>query len=142
MMIICLFFFMLRCHIRLRRHPRDMMIICLFFLKALKGVSSPSVSRQFCGVPIYWQFTRSSCPIVMTVKKNKAGYTANTSCGRVGSGGNARFHTFRLVVTDRRTDGQTDKGSYRVACPQLKTMKALLTCRKRFFWQPNQRRMR
>ena len=51
---------------------------------------------------------------------NKAGYTA-TSCGQVGRGGNARFHTFRLVVTDRRTDGRTDKGSYRVACPKLKT---------------------
>ena len=38
---------------------------------------------------------------------NKAGYTANTSCGRVGMGGNACFHTFRLVFTDRPTDGQT-----------------------------------
>ena len=38
---------------------------------------------------------------------NKAGYTA-TSCGRVGRGGNARFHTFRLVVTDGPTDGPTD----------------------------------
>ena len=62
-------------------------------------------------------------------ERNKAGYTANTSCGRVGRGGNARFHTFRLVYTDRRTDGpmdrrtnwRTDKASYRVACPQLKT---------------------
>ena len=57
---------------------------------------------------------------------NKAGYTANTSCGRVGRGGNASFHVFRLVFTDgrtdRRTDGQTDKGSYRVACPQLKSI--------------------
>ena len=25
---------------------------------------------------------------------NKTGYTANPSCGRVGRGGNARFHTF------------------------------------------------
>ena len=55
---------------------------------------------------------------------NKAGYTA-TSCGQVGRGGNARFHTFRLVLTDRRTDRQTDKGSYRVACPQLKTERKL-----------------
>ena len=42
---------------------------------------------------------------------NKAGYTA-TSCGRVGRSGNARFHTFRLVLTDgptdRPTDGRTD----------------------------------
>ena len=45
----------------------------------------------------------------------------HTSCGRVGRGGNARFYTFRLVHTDGRTDGWTDKGSYRVACPQLKT---------------------
>ena len=54
----------------------------------------------------------------------KAGYTANSSCGRVGRGGIARFHTFRLVLMDGRmdgpTDGRTDKGSYRVACPQLK----------------------
>ena len=33
---------------------------------------------------------------------------------------NACFRTFRLVVTDQRTDGRTDKASYRVACPQLK----------------------
>ena len=46
---------------------------------------------------------------IWTETLNKAGYTA-TSCGRVGTSGNARFHTFRLVVTDgptnRRTDGQ------------------------------------
>ena len=56
-------------------------------------------------------------------KRNKAGYTV-TRCGRVGRGGNARFPTFWLVSTDRQTDGpmdrQTDKASYRVACPQLK----------------------
>ena len=47
--------------------------------------------------------------------KNKAGYTANTSCGRVGRGGNARFHTLQLDhhgrtngPTDQRTDGPTD----------------------------------
>ena len=50
---------------------------------------------------------------------NKAGYTA-TSCGQVGRCGNALFYTFRLVLTDRRTDRRTDNGSYRVACPQLK----------------------
>ena len=49
---------------------------------------------------------------------NKAGYTANTSCGRVGRGGNAYFHTFQLdhhgptnrptdQPTNRRTDGQS-----------------------------------
>ncbi|MEE3023623.1 MAG: hypothetical protein VX367_13625 [SAR324 cluster bacterium] len=44
---------------------------------------------------------------------NKAGYTA-TSCGRVGRGGNARFHTFQLdhhgptdQPTDQPTDGRT-----------------------------------
>ena len=54
---------------------------------------------------------------------NKAGYTANTSCGRVGRGGNAHFHTFQLDhhgPTDGPTDGRTEKASYRVACPQLK----------------------
>merc|ERR1712074_228280 len=61
---------------------------------------------------------------------NKAGYTANTSCGRVGRGGYTSFPTFQLVRygrTDGRTDGQmdgrTDKASYRVACPQLKRKK-------------------
>ena len=46
--------------------------------------------------------------------ENKAGYTANTSRGRVGRGGNARFHTFQLDhygwtngPTDQRTDGRT-----------------------------------
>ena len=50
--------------------------------------------------------------------KNKAGYTANTSRGRVGMGGNACFPTFRLErdgptnqptnrPTNRRTDGRT-----------------------------------
>ena len=56
---------------------------------------------------------------------NKAEYMANTSCGRLGRGGNVRFHTYQLVFTDRLTDqptnGWTDKASYRVACPQLKT---------------------
>ena len=59
---------------------------------------------------------------------NKAGYTAITSRGRVGRGGNAGFSTFRLVLTDGptnqrtdgRTDGRTDKASYRVARPRLK----------------------
>ena len=41
-------------------------------------------------------------------KKNKAGYTA-TSCGRVGRSGNARFHTFQLVLTDGPTDQRTDQ---------------------------------
>ena len=60
---------------------------------------------------------------------NKAGYTANTSRGRVGRGGNACFPTFRLDhhgptnrPTDQRTDGRTDKASYRVACPRLKSI--------------------
>ena len=48
---------------------------------------------------------------------NKAGYTA-ISYGRVGRGGYTCFTTFRLVLTDRRTD----KTSYRVACPQLKKL--------------------
>ena len=56
----------------------------------------------------------------MEVKKveNKAGYTA-TSCGRVGRGGNARFHTFELDHyrrTDQRTDGRTDGQSLLKSC--------------------------
>ena len=45
-------------------------------------------------------------PIVSTI--NKAGYTA-TSCGQVGRSGNARFHTFQLVLTNGPTDGPTDR---------------------------------
>ena len=68
--------------------------------------------------------TRQECRSMnMRERGNKAGYTA-TSCGRVGTGGNAHFPTFRLAHTDGRTDGQTDGqsllGSYRAACPQLK----------------------
>ena len=47
-------------------------------------------------------------------KKNKAGYTANTSCGPVGRGRNAGFPTFQLDdpgrtngPMDGRTDGQS-----------------------------------
>ena len=57
----------------------------------------------------------------------------HTSCGQVGRGGNARFHSFRLVLsngpTNQRTDGWTDKASYRVACPQLKKRMADEFCR-------------
>ena len=57
-------------------------------------------------------------------KRNKARYTAHTSCGRVGRSRNARFPTYQLVSTDGPTDGPkdgwTDKASYRVARPQLK----------------------
>ena len=42
-------------------------------------------------------------------EKNKAEYMATTSCGRVGRGGNAHFHTFRLVFMDRPTDRPTDR---------------------------------
>ena len=48
-------------------------------------------------------------------KPNKAGYTANTSRGRVGRGGNACFPTFRLErdgptnqPTNQPTNGRTD----------------------------------
>ena len=61
---------------------------------------------------------------------NKAGYTANTSCRRVGRGGNARFYNFQLVLMDRQTNGRTNgptdgrtdgwTKALRVACPQLK----------------------
>ena len=33
------------------------------------------------------------------------------------------FPLFNSSVTDGRTDGRTDKASYRVACPQLKKKK-------------------
>ena len=33
------------------------------------------------------------------------------------------FLLFNSMTTDQRTDGRTDKASYRVACPQLKIVK-------------------
>ena len=46
--------------------------------------------------------------------RNKAGYTANTSCGRVGRGENAVFPLFDSCPrTDWRTDGPTDGQSVR-----------------------------
>ena len=41
-------------------------------------------------------------------KQNKAGYTANTSCWRVGRGGNTRSHTlYNSITTDGLTNGRT-----------------------------------
>ena len=68
---------------------------------------------------------RSSAPGPLPKKergkkeRNKAGYTANTSCAWVGRGGNARFPTLQLE-REGPTNRQTDKDSYRIACPQLK----------------------
>ena len=42
-------------------------------------------------------------------EENKARYTANTSRGRVGRGGNAHFNTFHLDHHDQRTNGRTDQ---------------------------------
>ena len=42
-------------------------------------------------------------------EKNKAGYTAKTSCGRVGRGGNAHFHTLQLVLMDGPINRPTDR---------------------------------
>ena len=85
-------------------------------------VMSKLLDNYFDVKCVFRVFPRTKIP------SNKAGYTANTSRGRVGMGGNARFHTFQLVFTDGPTDGRTDgptdrtdKGSYIVACPQLKS---------------------
>ena len=56
-------------------------------------------------------------PYIATYKKNQGRIQGQY---QLRIGGQGCFHIFRLVVTDRRTDGRTDKGSYRVACPQLK----------------------
>ena len=74
--------------------------------------------------------------LIQTFLNNKAGYMTNTSCGWVCRGGNARFHTFLLVLTDqqidgrtdRQMDGRTDKASYRVACPQIKMITYVHLC--------------
>ena len=50
-----------------------------------------------------------------------------------GQGGKARFPSFGLVLTDQRTDKRTEKASYRVTCPQLKT-----TIKKRFKPKPSE----
>ena len=47
---------------------------------------------------------------------NKAGYMANTSCRRVGWGGNACFPIFWLVLTDHRTDQRTDEQTLLYRC--------------------------
>ena len=60
---------------------------------------------------------------------NKAGYMANTSRGRVGRDGNACFPTFRLE-RNGLTDRPTDKASYRVASPRLKSI--ILICQESF----------
>ena len=41
-------------------------------------------------------------------KVHKGGIHGHTSCGRVGRGGNARFHTFWLMFTDQPTNQPTD----------------------------------
>ena len=60
------------------------------------------------------------------IKINKAGYTANTSRGRVAGAEMRVFALSNLIITygpaDGRTDGWMDKASHRVACPQLKSM--------------------
>ena len=61
--------------------------------------------NETCGLPfivhvlIYNQFFSNK-------QLNKAGYTANTSRGRVGRGGNACFSTFHHGPTNRPTDRQ------------------------------------
>ena len=49
-----------------------------------------------------------------------------TSCGRVGRAEMRVFPLFNLIIKDQRTegrtDGQTDKASYRVVCPQKSKM--------------------
>ena len=70
--------------------------------------------------------TEPSTMKIRLLQINKAGHTA-TSCGRVGRGGNARFHTFQLDHyrrMDQRTAERMDKAPYRVACPQLKNDKS------------------
>ena len=54
------------------------------------------------------------------VEENKAGYTATpVACGWAGAEMRV-FPLFNSCGTDQPTDQRTDKGSYRVACPQLK----------------------
>ena len=55
-------------------------------------------------------FRKRMCRLKREQFENKAGYTANTSRGRVGRGGNACFPPFRLDhhgPTNQPTDGQS-----------------------------------
>ena len=82
----------------------DHFVSCLVFLTKKKRNYDrriPSPINYPCGKESLG-YLSPGCAI------NKAGYTANTSRGRVGRGGNARFPTFRPVLTDRQTDGQTN----------------------------------
>ena len=57
-------------------------------------------------------------------RKNKAVYTA----ALVADGGQGRKTSKKDFVTDGPTDGPTDrKVAYRVACPRLKIVLALIT---------------
>ena len=99
----------------------------LRYIKSILHCRS-SLLPSYCIFAHFQAILRREAHRFCFIPKNKAGYTANTSCGRVGRGGYAHFHTFRLVFTDRptnrRTNGRTDKASYRVACPQLKIDKS------------------
>ena len=83
----------------------------------------------------FWSYDFLNLFLFFRIFPNKAGYTANTSRGRVGRGGNACFPTFRLV-RDGPTNRRTDKASYhqqrRVAssekrCKQ-KQLKVVASC--------------
>ena len=65
----------------------------------------------------FFYLFKSNCMYWLHWKsENKAGYTA-ISCRRVGRGRGAFSH---FLTWSLRTKVQTDKASYRVACPQLK----------------------
>ena len=93
--------------------------------KSYSGASGRHVCIAFKNT-VKLKFYNTKC--ILGIHNNKAGYTANTSRGLMGRGGNACFPLFDSSVTDRPTnqptnrptDGRTDKASYRVACPRLK----------------------
>ena len=105
-------------HLESIKHAKD---LGFCYISAAKQ-RTPSQNRAIC------QIWRCSAPrlidkCVLNLKmvlalpprwyrhnlKNKAWYTANTSCGRGGRGGNARCHTFKLVFTNRPTDRPTNR---------------------------------
>ena len=86
--------------------------LCLFFFFFIRALPrGPHVlpSNRFSGYSIKCTPASVCLSVYLSRSSDKAGYTANISCGRVGRGGNACFHTFWLVFMDQRTDRPTDR---------------------------------
>ena len=91
------------------------------------GVWTKYVSHLRKWIPLNWVIEIKWIWPYVFIKRTKEEQGRIHGQHQLRTGGQGRkcaFSHFSTRVhgpTDRRTDGQTDKGSYRVACPQLKT---------------------